>query len=508
MSIEDFRQPQRQSVKGILLIFGRIAYRFLRVLLGGVLAMLLSAPESAILWYAFVFLIVFLTGGLIYSFFAYKRFTFYIAIEKEEFILSKGVFSTDVIRIPFDRIQQVDLKRSILQRLVGVYGVAIDTAGSKEEEIQIRALSQQRARALAEILVQKTKENRKFAKEVNQEDEAESIQKEEKLWIHRVGFVTLLKVGITKSYLRGFILITAFVVSFYNQWQQGLNDYFEIAEEYSKTYFEAARQSLLIFLVIFVAVLFLSIVVTVGEVLIRHFGLNLQQTSERLEIEMGLKTNTRVSMQPRRLQRLKITTNPIQKRLNLYEAHLSLASSVDNLGKSKIVVPGLTRKVLARLKFFLYNGSVPGQKRLFKPHMAWFNRRVSLSSLPLILIWIVKIARSGRENWMAFLILSLLYLAMVLAYQWFLYKSVKVEVSDEFLQVKQGIWTQKTELLELYKLEGISVKQPFWYRGRRIYNITLHTAAGDKLIRALPESFLKECNFILYKTESTQRAWM
>lgn len=511
MNTKAFNQPQRQSAVGILVIFSRVAYKFLKSFWVLLILLFFSNPDSIFSFYARLILPALIILGILYSYFYYRRFWFYIDYANEEFVLSKGVFSTDSVKIPFDKIQQVDLKRTILQRIIGVYSVAVDTAGSKGDEIHIRALTKDSATALSSILT-KAKNEKGTSGPENPQTEPLPGKKahKEKSWIHHVNLGTLLKIGLTRSYLRGFLLMLVFILTLYNQLQGAFKSYFESIEGYSKSFLNAPSQNLVFFIFLVVLVFLLSILVTVGEVIIKHFDLNLRQTPAHLEIEMGLKTNTKVALQPRRLQRLEIRTNPVQKWLNLYELQFSLASSQNNLDKSQIRVPGLTPRFIEKIQSFLYadTANTSGKIKLFRPVKRWLVRRFLLSGIPFLAGWLIEGIGFHFYDWGLVFLLSTGYLAGITAYQYFLYKTIILELSDEFLVLKHGLWTQKKEIIELYKMEGVSMRQPFYYRNADIFNLTFHTAGGDVSLRAINRNVLTEMNYVLYKIESAQRVWM
>jgi putative membrane protein len=52
--------------------------------------------------------------------------------ENEEFIINEGIFNKQKTIIQLNRIQQVNINQSLIQRLVGVY--ELDTAGSAKKK--------------------------------------------------------------------------------------------------------------------------------------------------------------------------------------------------------------------------------------------------------------------------------------------------------------------------------------------------------------------------------------
>src|SRR5690625_3226601 len=111
MPEKDFQIPQRQSEIGVLLIFLKVVYNFFIRFCDLLVAVLFSSSLQLKI-YIFSALLILGVLAIIYSFLYYRNFLFHLDYEKEKFVLEKGVFSSESIRIPFDRIQQVDLKRS------------------------------------------------------------------------------------------------------------------------------------------------------------------------------------------------------------------------------------------------------------------------------------------------------------------------------------------------------------------------------------------------------------
>jgi putative membrane protein len=468
---------------------------------------LLSNPSSATVVYVVLGIIAVAVITLAYSWLYYRRFLFHIDYPKEEFVLQKGVFSTEDIAISFDKIQQVYLKRSLVQRLINVYSVVIETAGSKEDEVSIKAVSKENARLLTDILL-------KAKKEAVQVDESpvpgdslvESKDKSSRLWTHTLDVFTLLKIGISSNYGRGFALVLAFFATIYNELNSFFSDYQEEFSEYYNAVPDPTQSvSLMIFL--FGFLLIISILITVLEVFIKYFGLKLVQTRESLDLEMGLKTNTRVSLQPRRVQLMQVVTNPVQKLFNLYEARIALASSENVLQKKKIKIPGLERDTVGKVKTFLYGEMEATFEETIRPHRLMLLRRILIVFIPLALSYFLLywFPYTTRAFWVA---MAALYLLLALPYQFLRFKSLRLIFTDDFLVKKQGVWTSREEVFEVYKMQAVTVKQPFWYKRRNLYNLVFHTAGGDVTFKAVNGRVLPYINYLLYKVESSGRKWM
>ncbi|MDT0644277.1 PH domain-containing protein [Zunongwangia sp. F363] len=502
MREENFSTPQRQSSAGILLIFSGVLYKLFRMFWALLFYFLLKQPSEIPLAYVSTGFAVVLLGIVLYSYFSYRNFQFHIDYGKEEFILRKGVLSSDLIAIPFDKIQQVNSERGILERIIGVYSLVIDTAGSAAKEVKIKAINRKDAEALSEILLSGKEDKDVAAMESQQEQTKEAY-----VWEYRLSLATLLKIGLSSNFFRGIGLILAFFSTIFNE----LNNVFK--EEKDMFLEEAGKVALpsgsaFFYASLFLILLLFSILITVAEVFIKYYNLNLKQTKERLLLEMGLRTNTKVGLQPRRVQILGITTNPIQRKLDLYEAKISLASSSRNKKKkSKVTIPGLTGEAAFRVKNFLYNKREEESIASYQPHIVDFFRRINLSLIPLILSLIIPFALP-EVTFREWGILSALYFVMISGYNFLSYKALKLEFTEDFLVKSYGVWDKTTQTTELYKLQAISVKRPFWYRRRGLVNLIFHTAGGDISFRAVDEEVLVFMNYSLYKVESSRFSWM
>lgn len=490
---------------GIVLIFSTTIYRFLRGFWVLGVYFLLSNPSSLTIFYVVSGIAALAVITLIYSWLYFRKFLFHIDYASKEFVLQKGVFSTEDIAIPFDKIQQVYLKRSILQRVINVYSVVIETAGSKQDEVNIKAMTGEEANLLADILI-KAKKKSPTHEEETQEAEGEMPQEREPGWTHKLDILTLLKIGISTNYIRGFALVLAFFATIYNELNSLSRNYAEEFNEYYERVPELTASAGL-FIILFILLLLVSIIITVLEVFLKYYGLKLVQTRESLELEMGLKTNTKVSLQPRRVQLMQVITNPVQKYFNLYEARIALASSENDLQKKKIKIPGLQKETVGKINSFLYNTEEKSFEQMFRPHKLMLIRRLIIVFVPAVLITLFYQLQPFMDiGLMIFLVI--LYLFLGVLYQIKRFQSLQLIFSNDFLQKKQGVWNSREERFELFKLQAVSVRQPFWYKRRKLVNLVFHTAGGDITFKAVTQKVIPYINYILYKAEVTHRRWM
>jgi putative membrane protein len=266
MSPEAFSLPQRQSILGVVLIFLTTLYRFLRGFWVLGVYFLLSNPSSATVLYVILGLVALAFVTLGYSWFYYRRFLFHIDYTREEFVLQKGVFSTEDIAISFDKIQQVYLKRSLVQRVINVYSVVIETAGSKEDEVSIKAVSRENARLLTDILMKAKKEAEETADEPDEEDRPD-VAKSEAQNYGPISLMYLLSSKLELAAITGEVLHWCWHFSLLST--MNLNSFFRDYEEEFSEYYEQVpdfTQSVSLMIVLLVVLLIISILITVLEV--------------------------------------------------------------------------------------------------------------------------------------------------------------------------------------------------------------------------------------------------
>ena len=502
MSEFDFSKPQRQSRLGLVLIFATSLFHLARNLWVVVVYFFFKEfdVQTLITVTIGIVAVIFLTLG--YSIIYFLKFKFHIDEKNEEFILEKGVFSSDVINIPFNKIQQVNFKRNILQRVVGVYSVMLETAGSHDKEVEIKALSKEKANVLADRLM--FLKGRTGTEEVDGDEvSVESRQKEKKTlpeWEHRVSVDTLVKLGLTSNYLRGLGIILAFYIT--------LREQFMLEDTLPAGISEPQNFAGSVTLLVIILFLVVGMVATVAKTVVEYYGLHVQKFKDSLQVEMGLRNNTRVNLRANRVQVMQVLVNPIQKWLNLYKLKISLASSENDLSKSQIKIPGLPEDVVEQIKLYFYKSNF-SEQRVILPNKLLIFRRTMISLIPVLLGLLVSYFYRDFLNLSYILFAAGIYLVLSAVYQFFYVRNLKLFYSEGFLVKKSGIWIKNTQILEMFRLQAVSMHRPIWYDHSELTNLVLHSAGGDISFPMVDENEVKPLvNYLLYKIESTERAWM
>ena len=213
--MNQFNQPQRQSKIGIIVLFVDTLQKNARALLP-LLFIWLIKSEKINSVYLIVGVLVTITIAGIIAYLRYVNFTFYIDKEREEFIVKDGIFNKTKTTIHLSKIQQVNINQNLIQRLINVYSLDVDTAGSDKKEGNIKAISHELALSLKSKLLENdiSEAIRDFSAEVSDSkpDFAPAFLK--------INLISLLKIGITSNYVKTIGLLLTFFVTIYDNLNQ------------------------------------------------------------------------------------------------------------------------------------------------------------------------------------------------------------------------------------------------------------------------------------------------
>jgi putative membrane protein len=75
--------------------------------------------------------------------------------------------------------------------------------------------------------------------------------------------------------------------------------------------------------------------------------------------------------------------------------------------------------------------------------------------------------------------------------------------------IRGGLFGDKAETLPIIKLQNIEISQSPYQRRKKLANVKIHTAAGNVTIPYVGYNrAIQLSDYILYKTESSNKRWM
>lgn len=488
-----FSSPVRQSSLGILVETAIGLQNFVKVI-WPLLIYLFIKDSSLSPWVTGLVIIIVLSLYLLFGYLKYKNFVFYFKDDSGEFILESGIFNKKKVSIRLDRIQQVNISQGFIQKILNVYAVEINTAGTAKSEVKIRTVSHETALQLKDRLLEGTTPE-------STPPPASSVLSKPYL---QLGISSLARIAITSNYGKSFAVIIALLGALYNYFRDLFPGYEKTVESFFNTFhFSSIFPYLGIAIIVAFTFLFIFNLI---RVLITYSNYQIQFKQSAFSISYGLLQTKNILLYTGKVQIVRTVTNFFQRKMNLCRVIFYQASSdVARDTQSVIPVWGCTFQQKNELLRKIFQ-KLPPEKLTLRP-----NRRKAIPGVFFLIIVPLFIGGLGiYSSWFSIFI-SIIPFWLVLAAMiiWFQMKNNKLKAGDGFLQVTEGVWDITTSMLETYKIQAISVRQQLWHRRANIGNIKIHTAGGiisfkygdyDK-INTLVNQWLVD-------VESSQKDWM
>ncbi len=495
MSNVDLTKPTRQSPRGLILIFLFSAQKFIRafwpVLLVFVFQNEVFTNNLTILLAVAVFVVLL----VVHSIFYYLHFYFYLA--DDEFILKKGYLRKQTLSISFDRIQNVNTKQNLIQQLLNVVTLEIDTAGASGKELKIHALDASISRNLQEQL--------QSVKKPGQSIEETRAKKTEPAKEERILHLTpadLFRIGISQNHFRAGLIILAFGLQIFNRTQELFE---EKAEQYSSKFIEFISNSnwaLITFLVIFF--LIVSILFSLSRTVIKYFDFKLLKRTESYRIESGLFNKKSVIIPHQKVQELNWETGPLKKLFGIYHIVLKQAVSSQNRHQQVVDAPGCMAGHLVKLKRDLF-----GEDQLLNAPPI-YSDNFYFRRLWMLIGWLpVIFATPFFYSSLIFWLSGTIWLAGAAGYSYLILKKRFFRMNDKQIRISKGAISHKWEQMELHKIQAVELRQTIFQKRRSLASLRLMNASGTLTIPYIEEIMAKKIyNYLLYHTEISSKRWM
>ena len=499
----DFSQPQRQSIVGVFVMFFYTLQQYARALWPILLVWVFKFDKVNKIFLVLGLLFFIVVVGTI-SYLKYLNFTFFLDDKNGEFIVNEGVFNKTKTTIQLNKIQQVNINQSFIQKIIGVYELAVDTAGSQKKEGAIQAISHELALELKARLMDNEK---KF--NVDQQDNIiptieNSILKENPFI--KISFLSLIKVGITSNYGRSIALLLLFFSTMYENFIRLGNENI-IDDEKLGNYVD--QNLVLNSVLIFIIFLFLIVlIVNLVRIIFKYFDYKIVRQKGSLLLSYGLLNTKNTIVKPEKVQITFVTRNYFQKKLGILELKIKQATSGEKEErKSAIEIPGCSEKERDEVLKLLF-GKIPEKGAVLKPNFRKLGFGLMLSIVvPLALfLYLGKYVFPQILEYSYFVVIYIIIMGLV---QFFKFKNNKFFINENFIIKQGGAWDITNEIIEPSKIQAISTSQLFWHKSLDIGNITLHTAGGN--IDFQLGNYTKIKNYInlwLYEIETSNTNWM
>ena len=502
----DLLEPQRQSILGVVVYL----LRNFRAMISIFIAFIAIASSKPAFW---LILGVASLPVAIYvsvlAYYQYKNFTFQVS--NDELIIHKGVFFKDRIVIAIDRIQTIHVTENLVQRVLKLVAIKVDTAGSKGNELEIPALKEVHANALREMLyarkrelVSESQDELFQTEEQREEAEARAIAEEsaEDVLV-RLSLWDLIVVGLTENHLRTGFIAVAFLFGTVSQYQHILESY--INESFDDYATEAINAGLAVLLALVVIFIIVSVLISIARTFLRFFNLSAILRHNSVEISTGLIKREKYSVPDRKVQYIQFESNPLRRAVGYESAKIRPSSSVGEASKGqRIEIPALKKPEVEKLTEGVFSGYQ--EPEVFMKGDKWGYFRIAFM-VSLILLVPPAVFIYFQYGYPALTLLALIPFIGVLGYYYG--ATIRIYYDRDFVVIKKGWFFIERVVFPAYKLQSIRLSQNVFLKRRGLCHLSFYTAAGSKSVRYLKEDEAQTIyNFLLYYVESSEEPWM
>lgn len=497
--MQKFRSPQRQSPIGVLVLFFDTLQHYLRALWPILVVWFFKYNHGEIVFVLLGIAAIVLFVGFI-AYLKYVNFTFYLDPEKEEFIINEGIWNKTRTTIQLNKIQQVNITQSLIQRLIGVYALEVDTAGSSDKEGKIKAISHELALELKSKLLHNERNHI-----VNEVMDPSQESTENHPFIN-ISFLSLVKMGVTSNYVRSFslLLLFFFTVIDYAEKILGIN-------VWEKEGFENYVDTKMLIRSILMIVLFLLaiiIMINLARIIIKYYDYKITRQKGSLLLSFGLLNTKSTIIKPEKVQITAVSQNYFQKKMDII--HLKIKQAAHNEKEERqtaIEIPGCNQTEKDAILKLLFQ-KIPQKGLMIKPNLRKLGFAIFLTiGLPLLGYAILRANIPPLTHQYDYI--AGIYVIFVGLIQYFKFSHSRLFIHDDFIILKNGAWDVSHEIIEPSKIQAITTSQLFWHKGIDIGSIVLHTAGGNIAFELGNFTTIKKyVNLWLYELERSDSNWM
>ena len=429
------------------------------------------------------------------------------ALEGGALRLEEGVLARKLRAVPFDRIQQVDLVRKPLHRLLGVATLRVETAGGgSAAEVDLDVVTLEEARALRASLLQAkarltaapggpaaesgTAEGQATAGQAAAEAEAYAAPRAERVLL-RLGLGEVMLAGITGSRAAAALVVLG-PISQATDWFPGLSDWlFARFDPEAVTPTTPAA---------FAVVAVLGVVVWLGlaaaSSIVTDYGFTLARAGNDLVVRRGLLERREAVLPLARLQVVRIEESLLRRALGLASIRIQSAGRAGGADQtaSRLAIPILQRVQVNRVLEELLPGATPVPRLLLPPPAA--RRRAVTRS---VLVATLLVAAVALPLWRlttldvlavpaALAVLALPVLALAVALGLAAYRNLGQATRQGFLYARVGVAIRVTTAVPVAKAQSGSVRSSLFQRRAGLATLHVDIAGGGPTPQVHDES--------------------
>jgi len=450
---------------------------------------------------------------LAFSVLQYWYYRYWIKDEKIE--IKEGILFKSNRKVPYTRIQNVNVSQNPLERILKVATLQLESASGGKPEAVMRVVDLD---VVEEIKQKVKKSNGQNFETVN--NEAETREAKENKPLHEIPTKDVIKYGIISqkgmffgAILFGFLaqnqgLMTT-IVKFLDRFYFDLPDFTKI------TFAEGIIYVLVIGVVMFVFLQLLSILWA----LMKFYDFKIEKQGDRLQARMGLLSKVAATIPLKKIQLYRISENPLHKFFKARTITIETAGGV-NTDNSGIVMRWLapyinTKKVKSFINAIEHKIKLGSVEWKLIPKRAWKRvlkrSLISLSFVYFILIIITQLPWFTIKVYAWFLMVAMIPITFIYAKKYV--KKTAYYIDDDIISFKSGVWFGKQSFVKISKIQTVEILESPFDRWNKMATLEIDTAGSNPLLHHVKIPYLEIADayqlqaFIQKRLDETEFNW-
>jgi len=447
-----------------------IPYRAVSKIVAVVSALVFIGPGLAREAAEYAFLLVPLgvlaiLGVVAYEVAYYRRFT--IDLTDDVFEVHSGVFARQEREIPYRRIQNVDVTRNVVQRLLDIAQVKVETAGGGETEAVLRFVSDDDADRLQTELRTRKRQATTEGTEAGAEPEPE--------------VEVLFELDEQSLVLLSILSIDARVVG-------GLFALLSIGTPLVGSFIEGYTGTAL-FAILLVGVLLVALLVWIAgaaATFLQYYGFRLTRVGDDLRYERGLLQRYDGSIPLEKVQAFALEEHALMRRFGYASLAVQTAGYAPGQGPSQgseaaVPLAGRTAVIDLAQRIDPDAPFTPGMRETFTrpPERARRRYTVRYGIAALVLTAAGALLSVFVQPWPWFVLVGLVALAPIAARR--TYANRGWRLGDEFVVTENGFWKRTTHAVPYDRVQTVIDKRSLFQRRWGLATIYADTASSTSL---------------------------
>lgn len=455
--------------------------------------------------------------GLSLTYSLTRYFTFSYRVTTNELITTQGLLGRLERKIPLSRVQDVRVEQSLLQRLLGVVELQIETAGGKGVEANLSVLSITEADRLRNLILAQSGRAPEKISAAPMAANSEAIPIAQKV-LCRLTIGDLVRAGLTSNYIASAFVVLLVIWQKLDDWLPE-SVYAQLARMMEQSVHQASNNgtsfSWLMALGIGLLLLLVGLVFSVAGSVTLFYGFTLSRVGEDLCRTYGLFTRRSSSFPRRRIQVLRIDEPWLRRLLGLATLRADTAGGTtgeegDEKTGHDVLLPIARREGIPPLLPELFPALSQEQETEWRKVSPCAIRRGFIKGTWAVLALSAIICLMG-QSWRGLLVMVLLpvvYYLNVQAYRHLGYRS-----GDIFFWSRQGWLSRKTWIVPLRNAQAIIVHQSPLDRWHKVAGIRVDTAGqtntggGPHLLNVPAKEAIKLARILARKSSTLRYRW-